>query len=48
MKCRSNLFTIDLKLCDEHLRAFSGRADDDNALFDGTLENEDEPLLVRR
>ena len=38
---------IDLKLCDEHLRAFSGRADDDNALFDGTLENEDEPLLVR-
>jgi hypothetical protein len=37
---------IDLKLCDEHLRAFSGKADEDNALFDGTLENEDEPLLV--
>jgi len=37
---------IDLKLCDEHLRAFAGRADDDNALFGGTLENDEEPLLV--
>jgi hypothetical protein len=35
-----------LKLCDEHLRAFAGRADEDNALFDGTLENEEEPLLT--
>lgn len=37
---------IDLKLCDEHLRAFAGRADEDNALFGGTLENEEEPLLT--
>jgi len=37
---------IDLKLCDEHLRAFAGRADEDNALFDGTLENDEEPLLT--
>ncbi len=37
---------IDLKLCDEHLRAFAGRADEDNALFDGTLDNEIEPLLA--
>lgn len=37
---------IDLKLCDEHLRAFAGRADEDNALFGGTLENDEEPLLT--
>jgi hypothetical protein len=37
---------IDLKLCDEHLRAFAGRADEDNALFGGTLDNEEEPLLA--
>lgn len=37
---------IDLKLCDEHLRAFAGRADEDNALFGGPLENDEEPLLA--
>ncbi|HTV40744.1 MAG TPA: hypothetical protein VMF08_09225 [Candidatus Sulfotelmatobacter sp.] len=37
---------IDLKLCDEHLRAFAGRADEDNALFGGTLENDEELLLA--
>jgi hypothetical protein len=37
---------VDLKLCDEHLRAFAGRADDDSALFGETLENDDEPLLT--
>jgi hypothetical protein len=37
---------IDLKLCDEHLRAFSAQADEDSALFDETVENEEEePLL---
>jgi hypothetical protein len=37
---------VDLKLCDEHLRAFAGRADEDNALFGGTLEIDEEPLLT--
>lgn len=37
---------VDLKLCDEHLRAFSGRADEDSALFGETLETDDEPLLT--
>ena len=37
---------VDLKLCDEHLRAFAGKADEDNALFGGTLENDEEPLLT--
>jgi hypothetical protein len=37
---------VDLKLCDEHLRAFSGRADEDSALFGETLEDDDEPLLT--
>jgi hypothetical protein len=37
---------IDLKLCDEHLRAFAAQADEDSALFDETVENEEEePLL---
>jgi len=37
---------IDLKLCDEHLRAFAAQADEDSALFDETMENEEEePLL---
>jgi hypothetical protein len=37
---------VDLKLCDEHLRAFSGRADEDNALFGSPVENDEEPLLT--
>jgi hypothetical protein len=37
---------VDLKLCDEHLRAFAGRADEDSALFGEALEDEDEPLLT--
>jgi len=37
---------IDLKLCDEHLRAFAAKADEDSALFDDIIENEEEePLL---
>jgi hypothetical protein len=36
---------IDLKLCDEHLRAFAAKADEDSAVFGETLEEEDEPLL---
>jgi hypothetical protein len=36
---------VDLKLCDEHLRAFSGRADEDKALFgEPEEEEEEEPL----
>jgi hypothetical protein len=37
---------VDLKLCDEHLRAFAGRADEDSALFGETSEDEDELLLT--
>jgi hypothetical protein len=37
---------IELKLCDEHLRAYAGKADEDSALFDEVAENEEEePLL---
>ena len=36
---------IDLKLCDEHLRAFAAKADEDSAVFGETLDEEDEPLL---
>jgi hypothetical protein len=36
---------IDLKLCDEHPRAFAAKADEDSAMFGETLEEEDEPLL---
>jgi hypothetical protein len=37
---------VDLKLCDEHLRAFAGRADEDKALFGETVEENEEPLLT--
>ncbi len=37
---------VDLKLCDGHLRAFAGRADEDKALFGGTLEEVDELLPI--
>jgi hypothetical protein len=37
---------VDLKLCDEHLRAFAGRADEDSAVFGETSEDEEEPLLT--
>jgi hypothetical protein len=37
---------IDLKLCDEHLRAFAGRADEDKALFGESEEEDEEPLLA--
>lgn len=38
---------VDLKLCDEHLRAFAGRADEDKALFgESEEEGEEEPLLT--
>jgi hypothetical protein len=37
---------VDLKLCDEHLRAFAGRADEDKALFGESEEVEEEPLLT--
>ncbi|MGA2658449.1 MAG: hypothetical protein ABSH34_13165 [Verrucomicrobiota bacterium] len=37
---------VDLKLCDEHLRACAGRADEDKALFGESEEEEDEPLLT--
>ncbi len=37
---------VDLKLCDEHLRAFAGRADEDKALFGESVEGEEEPLLA--
>jgi hypothetical protein len=37
---------VDLKLCDEHLRAFAGRADEDKALFGEFEEEEGEPLLT--
>lgn len=37
---------VDLKLCDEHLRAFAGRADEDSAVFGETMETDDEPLLT--
>jgi hypothetical protein len=37
---------IDLKLCDEHLRAFASKADEDSAMFGETADEEaDEPLL---
>lgn len=37
--------SIDLKLCDEHLRAFAGRVDEDKALFgESDGEGEEEPL----
>lgn len=37
---------VDLKLCDEHLRAFAGRADEDKAVFGESEEEADEPLLA--
>jgi hypothetical protein len=37
---------VDLKLCDEHLRAFSGKADEDKALFGEPEGEEEEPLLT--
>jgi hypothetical protein len=37
---------VDLKLCDEHLRAFAGRADEDKALFGESEEEVEEPLLT--
>ena len=37
---------VDLKLCDEHLRAFAGRADEDKALFGESEEEDEEPLLA--
>ena len=37
---------VDLKLCDEHLRAFAGRADEDKALFGESEEEAEEPLLT--
>lgn len=36
---------IDLKLCDEHLRAFAASANEDSAVFGETLENEEEVLV---
>jgi hypothetical protein len=37
---------IDLKLCDEHLRAFAAQADEDSALFGESTETNEEPLLA--
>jgi hypothetical protein len=37
---------VDLKLCDEHLRAFAGRADEDKAVFGESEEEANEPLPV--
>jgi PD-(D/E)XK nuclease superfamily len=37
---------VDLKLCDEHLRAFAGRADEDKALFGESEQEAKEPLLT--
>ena len=37
---------VDLKLCDEHLRAFAGRADEDKALFGEAVEENEERLLA--
>jgi hypothetical protein len=39
--------SVDLKLCDEHLRAFAAFADEDLAVFGEATENEEEPMLVR-
>jgi hypothetical protein len=38
--------SIDLKLCDEHLRAFAAQADEDSALFGESEETDEEPLLA--
>ncbi len=38
--------SIDLKLCDEHLRAFAAGADEDRAVFGESVETEEEPLLA--
>jgi hypothetical protein len=38
--------SIDLKLCDEHLRAFAAWADEDRAVFGESVETEEEPLLA--
>jgi len=38
--------SIDLKLCDEHLRAFAAGADEDRAVFGESVEDEDELLLA--
>lgn len=37
---------IDLKLCDEHLRAFAGRADEDKALFGDEEESTEDAVLT--
>jgi len=37
---------IDLKLCDEHLRAFAAKADEDSAVFGEPLETDEEPVLA--
>ena len=37
---------VDLKLCDEYLRAFAGRADDDKAVFGESEEEADEALVA--
>jgi len=39
--------TIDLKLCDEHLRAFAAFADEDRAIFGEATDNDEEPLLAQ-
>ena len=37
---------VDLKLCDEHLRAFAAVSDEDRAVFGESVETEDESLLA--
>jgi len=37
---------VDLKLCDEHLRAFAGRADEDKAVFGEADGGEEEPVVA--